>query len=143
MEKGDYLGVVGSSGFSTGPHLHFGVYDSQGGLIEPHAGPCNELNAQSWWEDQEDYFVPDINLIATHSALPQVPSCPGVETPNFEDEFSPGDTITFSAYIRDYFAEDPPLIEIFRPDGIRIQQLLLSSNEIDYAPSISATARPP
>jgi murein DD-endopeptidase MepM/ murein hydrolase activator NlpD len=41
VAQGEYLGVVGSSGNSTGPHLHFEVYDSGNNLIDPYAGTCN------------------------------------------------------------------------------------------------------
>ena len=35
---GEYLGVVGSSGNSTGPHLHLEIHDAGGNLIEPFQG---------------------------------------------------------------------------------------------------------
>jgi hypothetical protein len=42
VEAGEFLGVMGSSGDSTGPHLHFEVHDSTGSVIDPFAGPCND-----------------------------------------------------------------------------------------------------
>ncbi len=35
VAAGDVLGVVGSSGCSTAPHLHFEVHDAAGGIIDP------------------------------------------------------------------------------------------------------------
>src|SRR5258706_5142025 len=32
---GEYLGIMGSSGFSTGPHLHLELYDASGALVDP------------------------------------------------------------------------------------------------------------
>lgn len=49
---GQKLGEVGSSGFSTGPHLHFGVHEN-GVAIDPFKGPCG--SGRSYWTDQGEY----------------------------------------------------------------------------------------
>lgn len=47
---GDVLGLVGSSGVSSMPHLHFQVEDAEGSVIDPYAGPYSQ--DYSYWEDQ-------------------------------------------------------------------------------------------
>ena len=49
---GQVVGQVGSSGYSTGPHLHFEVKDN-GASDDPFSGPCG--GPLNWWVDQGDY----------------------------------------------------------------------------------------
>ena len=51
VAAGQQLGMIGSSGISTWPHLHFEVRDN-GTPIEPYSGVCGPGN--SAWEDQDD-----------------------------------------------------------------------------------------
>jgi murein DD-endopeptidase MepM/ murein hydrolase activator NlpD len=50
VSAGDPLGLVGSSGFSSMPHLHFELQDSAGGFIDPYAGEYSQ--PETWWCQQ-------------------------------------------------------------------------------------------
>jgi murein DD-endopeptidase MepM/ murein hydrolase activator NlpD len=49
---GDRLGLVGSSGVSSAPHLHFQVWDDEGRAVDPYAGERSQ--PESYWAGQND-----------------------------------------------------------------------------------------
>lgn len=61
---GDLLGMMGSSGVSTMPHLHFevNVGDRDGEAIDPYAGPYSQ--PESLWIEQVDaYGLPALGCV--------------------------------------------------------------------------------
>ena len=124
VAEGEYLGLVGSSGCSSNPHLHFELRNSDFEVIEPYAGPCNQTVQESWWDNQEDYREPGLNLLMTHSENPNLNNgfCPEDENPNFETEFEPGDIISFGAYYHDQIANEATNYVIKKPNGTVFNQ---------------------
>ena len=114
---GERLGVVGSSGSSTGPHLHFELYNAANQLQDTFQGACNSLNPFTWWAVQEPYRNPRINTLMTHSNGPVFPTCPAAETPNEKTVFQPGETVLTGAYYRDQMLGQQTQYALLRPDG--------------------------
>ncbi len=117
VARGEVIGLVGSSGASTGPHLHFELRDLQGEVIDPYDGSCNSTSSESWWQEQPEYYDSTLNEIATHFAPPVFPGCPEPEQPNYRDRFEPGETAFFAAYYHDQLAGQPSTYTVRRPDG--------------------------
>ena len=119
VTRGEYLGIVGSSGISTGPHLHFEVHDQNNLLQDPFQGSCNALNNATYWLAQPSYRQPRINKLITHFAAPNpFPSCPTTkETINERKTFAPGDQLIVASYYTDEIVGLTTQYSLIRPDG--------------------------
>lgn len=116
VETGEFLGIMGSSGISTGPHLHLEIYDNQGNLIDPYVGQCNYTTDRSWWTEQEPYNAPQLNTVMTHAVEPQF-GCYEEELLDRNAYYQPGQTIFFATYFRDQAENDPSTQRIIDPNG--------------------------
>ncbi|MEZ4859059.1 MAG: peptidoglycan DD-metalloendopeptidase family protein [Flavobacteriaceae bacterium] len=119
---GEFLGVIGSSGSSTVPHLHFEVYDSTNQLIDPSIGPCNNFNSDTWWVNQKPYYTPAINAALTHTGTPIFPTCPLTETTFESNQFSLGEMVYYGVYLKDQQPGTSLELKITRPDNSIFQQ---------------------
>lgn len=135
VAQGEYLGVVGSSGNSTGPHLHLEVYDSAGKLNDPFQGSCNSLNGNSWWAAQRPYYDSAVNKLTTGGAPAVFPACPNVETSNEKTAFRYGEPVYFTTYYRDQLNTQQSQYRILRPDGTVFSSWTHNSPAAHYSSS--------
>ncbi|MEO5624259.1 MAG: peptidoglycan DD-metalloendopeptidase family protein [Dokdonella sp.] len=124
VANGEFLGKVGSAGFSSAPHLHFENHSAVSSytILEPFHGACNA--PASLWAQQRPYYDSGINKLATHFAPPDyhdnpAPNCPNPidETPNLSDRFLPNQTVYFAAYYRDQLPAQVTTFTVLRPNG--------------------------
>ena len=132
VAQGEYLGLVGSSGSSTGPHLHLELYDPSSKLIDPYQGSCNQLNTTSWWAMQRPYYDSAVNKVTTGHSAPALPNCPGQDASNIQDSFAPGALVYFTTYYRDQLGSQQSHYTIYRPDGTVYQSWTHNMNEAHY-----------
>lgn len=99
---GEFLGVVGSSGSSTAPHLHFEVWNGTtvSTLNDPYTGTCNTLNPATWWVSQKPYTEPAVIKAQINNIPPILPGCDTTETPNEDSCFTAGGSARFYMFIR-------------------------------------------
>jgi hypothetical protein len=115
VSLGEVIGFVGSSGFSSGPHLHFEVQTASGTVIEPFAGACNP--GATHWAEQPRTVDSTIIRIATHSIPP--PSAGNCDNPNpgYATRFVRGKIVWAAAYLRDQTPTKTAVVSILRPNG--------------------------
>lgn len=117
VQAGEVLGVVGSSGPSIIPHLHFEVRNVNNVVRDPYQGPCNGLNQNTWWQEQPEYWEPAILKVSTHHKRVDWGTCPEVEQTYLRDTFGPGETVTMAAFLRHVGLWETVSMELERPDG--------------------------
>lgn len=132
VEAGEYLGIVGSSGYSTAPHLHLEIRSSDNQLIDPYGGMCNAQNGfDSWWQYQEAYLTKQVNAVTFHRSLVNTDNnCPpeNEESPN-ELETIRADNTGFYIYVwgRNIELNERVTTTLFRPDGSQYSSVTYSS----------------
>ena len=117
VAMGEYLGLVGSSGNSTGPHLHLELRTAGGATVDPYAGQCGDPKT-SWKHQHEDAHTAIIR-VAAHKAAPNTgnSACGQGYPPAYAEKFRRGDPVWIAAYLRDQRSDTPAKFTILRPNG--------------------------
>ncbi len=116
---GEYLGIMGSSGSSTGPHLHLELWQDETytQLIDPWDGPCNSLSEGSRWLGQQPYLHSMVNDLTVGPSPPAILPCPQLEVPHTGYDVTPGVATYFTMYLRDQQDGMVTDLAILRPNG--------------------------
>jgi len=121
VATGELLGIVGSSGNSSGPHLHFEVRNAAGDYIDPYYNDsgmsCNTTTTTTWWADQHDHHDPAINAIYIHSSPPTYGPCNDRAMINEIEVAEVCNPIYLGVFIRHQTYNEDYSIKLYRPNG--------------------------
>ena len=131
VERGEYLGLVGSSGDSQSPHLHFEVRDVDGVVVDPYEGPCNDID-ESHWEDQHAYRVTALLRGGNYGMLSWWMDCPEPSILNYRNHVVDGDLGYGVGYFRDVIQGNPIYYQTISPNGNVIGSITINPDG-DYS----------
>ena len=130
VERGEYLGMVGSSGNSMSPHLHFEVRDENGVVVDPYEGPCNDID-ESHWEDQHPYRETALQRGGTYGAVSWWMDCPQPSILNYRNHFMNNEYGYLVGYFRDVLQGNPIYYQRVNPNG-QVDHLTTIYSDGDY-----------
>jgi hypothetical protein len=91
VKCGDLIGIIGSSGYSTAPHLHFEVKDKEGSVIDPYAGKKSQPKSM-WVKQKGNYGLPgefcenELKVDTDKDSVPDIlDNCPFTYNPDQKD----------------------------------------------------------
>jgi len=116
VERGEYLGLVGSSGNSNGPHLHFQVMDVNNVVVDPYKGACNDIE-ESHWEDQDAYRETELLRAGNYGFLSWWMDCPEPSILNYRNHYANPDLGYSVAYFRDILIGNPIYYQVLGIGG--------------------------
>jgi hypothetical protein len=138
---GQALGLVGSSGNSAMPHLHFEVMRPDGSVVDPYAGACSQ--PESWWVVQDGPYglpgpwcegepIPEWGEAPAAEDVPEevaavesAPEEPAVEEPAAEEP-----AIEEPAVAEEVVVSDEPMLDAFGPDGGAGEPAVVSARQV-------------
>ena len=117
VKVGEYLGIVASSGNSTGPHLHFEVRDKDNKVVDPHKAKCNRRHPKIRWKRQLPYLDTGVNdlIVATKSV--ERPACPKPMKTYAVSRVARGSIAYFTGFFREMNKGQKYTLRVVRSDG--------------------------